>query len=298
MTGFKVKDALEFLDGAGIPYNFEGKEERLITGFSALNEYESDSITWVKTEEYLCDTKSRIALCVTRDTVKVEADAVIYIDDPKAGFFAILTKFFSTAENEVGVAVDSTVLTEKIGKNVSIGHHCFISKECVIGNDVTIRNNVCLENKVIIGENTFIADGVVIGTDGYGYFTDKEGTYKKVPHFGGVVIGRDVEIGANTCIDRGTMGDTVIGDNVKIDNLCHIGHNVHIDENAMIIAFSMLGGSSHVEKNGYMAPGALLMNQKTVHENAQAGMGAVVIHDVEPGMVVVGNPAKSIGQRK
>lgn len=148
--------------------------------------------------------------------------------------------------------------------------------------------------KVKIGCNTIIHSGVVIGTDGFGYFDNEDGLHEKVEHFGGVSIGDNVEIGANTCIDRGTLDDTYIGNNVKIDNLCHIAHNVTIEENSMVIALSMLGGSSTLKKNVYIAPGVMVMNQVTIGERSLAGMGAVVIKDVQNNKVVIGVPAKEL----
>jgi len=115
-----------------------------------------------------------------------------------------------------------------------------------------------------------------------------------VPHYGGVVIGQNVEIGANTCIDRGTLDDTIIGNNVKIDNLCHIGHNCIIKDNSSIVALSMLGGSAIIEENSYIAPGVMIKNQLKIGENSLIGIGAVVIKDVEKNKVVAGVPAKVI----
>lgn len=189
---------------------------------------------------------------------------------------------------------NSVVETNSIGKNVYIGHNCYIGKDVVIGDNVVIKNNVSIEGKVIIGNNAIIHSGVVIGSDGYGYYQDKEGRNIKVPHFGGVIIGENVEIGANTCIDRGTLDNTVIGNNVKIDNLCHIAHNVVIKDNCSVIALSMLGGSVVLEKDSYIAPGAIIKNQLKIGEKSLVGLGAVVIKDVEKNKVVAGVPAKVI----
>lgn len=167
-----------------------------------------------------------------------------------------------------------------------------------IGDNVVIKNNVSIEGKVIIGNNTIIHSGVVIGTDGFGYYQNEEGKNIKVPHYGGVVIGEYVEIGANTCIDRGTLDDTVIGNYVKIDNLCHIGHNCVIEDNSSIVALSMLGGSAEISKNSYIAPGVMIKNQLKIGENSLIGMGAVVTKDVEKNKVVAGVPAKVIRENE
>ena len=100
-----------------------------------------------------------------------------------------------------------------------------------------------------------------------------------------------MDIGANTCIDRGLLTDTVIGNNVKIDNLCHIAHNVTIDDNCLIVAGSIVCGSVHIGRNGYLASN-IIRNQCTIGEDAFVGLGAVVVKDVAPGRTVIGNPAR------
>ena len=189
-------------------------------------------------------------------------------------------------------------LQEFIGKYVAIGHHCYIGKEVVLGDNVIIKNNVVIECPAQIGNNTIIWSGVVIGTDGYGYFKKEDGINYKVPHFGGVIIGKNCEIGANTCIDRGTLADTVIGDNVKIDNLCHIAHNVNIEDNVMITASVVLAGSSTVKEKVYIAPGAIILNQLTVDKNAFVTVGAVAMKNVHENTVVFGNPARVLRDSK
>jgi UDP-3-O-[3-hydroxymyristoyl] glucosamine N-acyltransferase len=115
-----------------------------------------------------------------------------------------------------------------------------------------------------------------------------------VPDYGGVSIGNRVEIGANTCVDRGTLNDTILEDDVKIDNLVHIAHNAIIKKRAYIIAGSIIQGSVTICEDAYIAPGAIIMNQKTVGRNSLIGMGAVVNKDVTENIVVTGYPAKEI----
>ena len=182
------------------------------------------------------------------------------------------------------------VLTDKLGQNINIGPGCYIDSENEIGDDVYIHSNVTIEGFCRIGNRTEIFSGTVIGADGFGYYRE-DGIPQKVPHFKGVIIGEDVEIGANTCIDRGCLGDTVIGDHVKIDNLCHIGHNVQIENNSLIVAGSILCGSVHLKNGAYIAPGAIVKNRMEVGSGSLVGMGAVVTKNVEHGKVVTGIPA-------
>lgn len=179
-----------------------------------------------------------------------------------------------------------------------IGHHSFVDEAVVIGNNVVIKHHVVLEGKVVIGDNTVISSGVVIGSDGFGYYNETQRKNLKVEHFGGVVIGNDVEIGTNTCIDRGTLGDTVIGNNVKIDNLCHIAHNVQVKDSVNIIALSMIGGSVRLGDSAYIAPSSTLINQVTVGDHAMVGIGSLVLENVEDDTVVVGHPAKVLRKRE
>jgi UDP-3-O-[3-hydroxymyristoyl] glucosamine N-acyltransferase len=208
-----------------------------------------------------------------------------------------MSKFFKSEQYNSFISPNSVIETIDFGKNVYIGHNCYIDKNVSIGDNVVIKNNVTIEGKVKIGNNTTIFSGVVIGSDGFGYYQDNNGINTKVSHYGGVIIGDNVEIGANTCIDRGTLDDTIIENNVKIDNLCHIAHNVIIRENSLVIALSMLGGSSVLERNSYVAPGVMVMNQLTVGENSLVGMGAVVIKNVEKNKIVAGVPAKVIKEK-
>jgi UDP-3-O-[3-hydroxymyristoyl] glucosamine N-acyltransferase len=148
--------------------------------------------------------------------------------------------------------------------------------------------------KIILGKNTFIGENCSIGNDGFGYIQDENKKWIKFPHYGDVVIGDDVEIGNNVCIDRGTLSNTIIGNGVKIDNLVHIAHNVEIGENTLIIAQTMIGGSSKIGKDCWISPSTSIKNGINIGDNVLIGMGAVVLKDVENNKVMVGNPAKEL----
>lgn len=288
----------EFLNKRNMDYRYFGSETLEICGFSTLEAITDNSILWVKNE---C-TLMELDLSTYRDLLVVtggseqrsrwEGVNFLTSDNSKAVFFSILAHFFKTKPDGSEVGSTSVVETTKIGKNVRIGHHCYIGPDVVICDDVTIKHNVTLENKVVVGERTTIYSGAVIGSDGYGYYQDDKGNNVRVPHFGGVIIGNDVEIGANACIERGTLADTIIGENVKIDDLCHIAHNVVIEDNVSVIALAMVAGSASLKRNSYIAPAAAVMNQLTVGENSIVGMGAVVVRDVPSNVVVAGVPAK------
>lgn len=300
-----VEDIMRYLDKVNLEYKIAGNSKLMINRYSSLKNIENGSITWIKEIEKFNYTDLKgcsdlIIVSCEAIEIEINKDNICFIicRNPKEVFFTILEEFFKQKEYRGFISGSSVVETKDIGNDAYIGHNCYIGKEVIIEDDVVIKNNVTIEGKVKIGRNTIIHSGVVIGTDGYGYFQNSEGKNMKVPHYGGVIIGRDVEIGANTCIDRGTLDDTVIGDNVKIDNICHIAHNVIIEENCSVIAISMLGGSVVLEKNSYIAPGAIIRNQIVVGENSLVGLGAVVTKDVESNKVVAGIPAKVIKEVK
>lgn len=293
-----VKDICSFLRENKVEFHYSGNEQAIVTCFAPLKALKENAVTWMKTVnkegiEEIDKYKNLLLIAPEGFLSKYKMRLnVIECKNPKAVFFKILEYFFKEKEVDT-ISSTATVLTTNIGKNVSIGNYTFINEEVVIGDNVSIGNNVSIECPVKIGDNSIIHSGVVIGTDGFGYYKE-DGIYYKVPHFGGVIIGDRVEIGANTCIDRGTMEDTCIGNDVKIDNLCHIAHNVKIKDRSMVIALSLLGGSVVLEEGVYVAPGALVMNQIQVGEGSLIGMGSVVTKNIEKNKVVVGVPAKVI----
>lgn len=296
MREVEIRQIISFLEDKKISFAVRGKYEKKICGFAPINCCKEGCITWIKSSSVQCNSLQHISLCIAPYGIDIEADMIIMVKEPKMVFFEILNEFFYE-EREAGISANTIIETQKIGKNVTIGHYCYIGKDVVIGDNVVIKNHVQIECPTVIGDDCVISSGVVIGTDGFGYYQDVEGIYKRVPHFGGVRIGNSVDIGANTCIDRGTMGDTCIDDNVKIDNLCHIAHNVHIGENSLVIALSMLGGSAELGKGTYIAPGCLVKNQIMVDEDSFVGMGAVVLENVRKGKIVVGVPARELRDR-
>lgn len=296
----ELNSILNFLKNSGLEYKYCGRNDIKINRYSSLKNIRNNSITWVKNQSYYKEELfiglKEVLLVVNSDIDETDNKDIGFIicNNPKEVFFSILKEFFKQQEYIDFIAPSAVVETKLIGHNVYIGHNAYVSKNVKIGNNVVIKNNVSIEGKVEIGNNTILHSGVVIGTDGFGYFQNSQGKNIKVPHYGGVKIGNDVEIGANTCIDRGTLDDTIIEDNVKVDNLCHIGHNVIIKNNSSIIALSMLGGSVVLDKNTYIAPGSLIKNQLIIGENSLVGMGSVVIHDVKKNKIVAGVPAKVI----
>ena len=138
------------------------------------------------------------------------------------------------------------------GENVVIGKNSVINSNCKIGNNVIIHDNVSIYSRTTIGDDCIIHSGTVIGSDGFGYAPSTDG-WNKIEHLGGVEIGKNVEIGAKSAVDRGALGNTVIEDGVKIDNHVHVAHNSHIGENTAIAGQSGMAGSVKIGKNCQIA---------------------------------------------
>ena len=147
-----------------------------------------------------------------------------------------------------------------------------------------------------IGDRTSIGPSTTIGYTGFGYVREDDGQPLLIPHSGGVVIGSDVEIGANTCIDRGTLDDTVIDDHAKIDNLVHIAHNCHIGNGAFVIATAILCGGVRIGERAWVAPNVSIREQLTVGADAIIGLASTVVKNVPDGATVVGSPAREISR--
>ena len=294
-----VKKILDFLNSTNLLCTYIGDEELYISSFSSIEKIDRNQISWIKDEtriQSVCDKDISESLIVTGELVSnyLANSNILICENPKQVFFTILEYFFTSKSRTGYTSPTSIVETTSIGQNVTIGHSCYIGPEVVIADNVDIKHQVTIEGKVMIGKNTTINSGVIIGSDGFGYFQDHEGRNIKVPHFGGVVIGEEVEIGANTCINRGTLDDTKIGNNVKISNLCNIGHNVIVEDNVMIAASTNISGSVHLKRNAYIAPAAMILNQLSIGESSFIGAGSVVTKDVEDHVVVVGVPGKII----
>lgn len=279
-----ISEIITYLHTANFNAQYCGDEKVFITSFSNISDLQDNTIAWIKNKKYL--TEDVISALKQHQSVIIvcpwkieEISNCIVTDSPKGVFFSILNKFFKERKCK-GISGRAIVETDKIGNNVTIGPGCYICHDVEIADDVILHANVVIDCPCKIGKGTEIFAGVVIGSDGFGYYHHDD-IPQRVPHFGGVIIGNNVDIGANTTIDRGTLEDTIIDDNVKIDNLCQIGHNVHIQNNSFIIAGTILCGSVKIGKNSYVAPGAVIKNQVIMGDNCFLGMNSVLNKNLE-----------------
>lgn len=182
----------------------------------------------------------------------------------------------------------------EIHSTAIIGQNVVIEDGCYVGENTIIEHNVVLHAGTRIGKNSRIRSCSSIGGDGFGFERLEDGTPLRFPHLGGVVIGNNVEIGSCTAVACGTLSDTIIENNVKIDNLVHVAHNCLIKDGAFIIACAELSGGVIVGKNAWIAPNSCTHQKITIGEGSLVGLGAVVTKDVPEKSVYAGNPAKKI----
>jgi UDP-3-O-[3-hydroxymyristoyl] glucosamine N-acyltransferase len=178
-----------------------------------------------------------------------------------------------------------------VGNNVKIYPNTYIGDNVTIGDNTVLHAGVKVYAGVVIGSNCIIHAGAVIGSDGFGFAPDENGVYKKIPQMGIVTIGDDVEIGANTTIDRAVMGATVIGKGVKLDNLIQIAHNVEVGDNTVMASQVGISGSTKVGKGCMFGGQVGLGGHITIGDNTNVGAQAGIISNIKPGSNIIGSPA-------
>ena len=229
----------------------------------------------------------------------VEA-TLIRVDDVAASVPRLLAWFESLKEGNRGgnslrcrlFGGRSVALSARIGRGSRIYPQVYIGKRVKIGRGCTIYPGVRIYRDCVVGDGCIIHAGAVIGADGFGFAPQADGTYAKIPQLGNVVLENGVEIGAGTCIDRATMGSTVIRSGVKIDNLCQIGHNVEIGENTVISAESGVAGSTRIGKNCIIAGQCGIADHLEIADNTTIGAQSGIMSNIsEPGRTYFGYPA-------
>jgi UDP-3-O-[3-hydroxymyristoyl] glucosamine N-acyltransferase len=227
------------------------------------------------------------------DKIKKKDKILIFAKLPKAVIAEIANTLFLKEDFIKLTNSERMNKNEHYGNNVVIGKNCIIGK-VKIGNDTIIYGNNHIFNSVIIGSNVKIYPGAVIGGPGFGFVKNHLSETIRFPHIGGVVIGDNVEIGANTVIDRGALEDTVIGDNTKIDSMVHIGHNVKIGKNSIICSNTTISGSVEIGENVWISPNCVIRDHLKIADNSFIGIGSVVVHSILKPKKVFGNPAKEL----
>ncbi|RQO32439.1 UDP-3-O-(3-hydroxymyristoyl)glucosamine N-acyltransferase [Taibaiella sp. KBW10] len=247
----------------------EGNPEAVVSTFSKIEEAGAQSLCFIanpKYEHYLYETQAAVVVVNDNYVLTGPVSAtLIRVADAYAAFAQLLQVYeqFTKGQKKTGIEAQAFVADSAsvdasayigafsyisehavIGKNVQIYPNCFIGSNAVIAEDSIIYPSVTIYKDCIVGQRVIIHSGTVIGADGFGFAPKADGSYDKVPQIGNVVIEDDVEIGANTCIDRATMGSTLIKKGAKLDNLLQVAHNVEIGESTVIAAQTGISGST------------------------------------------------------
>ena len=232
-----------------------------------------------------------------QDAKVPESCAHVHSNQPRTDYAAIVRHFFAPPR-EVGISRTATIHPDaQLGQNLFIGHNVVVESGVVIGDDTFIGHNATILRDTKIGSRVSIGHNSVIGSVGFGLESDSSGDWIRIPHLGCVVIDDDVEIGASTVVARGTIKETHLFENCKIDDNVFIAHNVQIGRNSVVIANAEVSGSVSIGENCWIGPASTIIEQVSIGDGAMVGLGSVVIRDIAPGKLVVGNPAKVLRDR-
>jgi UDP-3-O-[3-hydroxymyristoyl] glucosamine N-acyltransferase len=234
-----------------------------------------------------------LVICLDDLGMSINGPHIVAIN-PRLSFIFAAREFFM---GKFCPLVDPTAKIHpqaRIGRDVSIGAFCVIDKDVAIGDSSTLSNNVVVTGKTTIGKNCLLKSNSVIGEDGFGFCMDEHGTPHATPHFGGILIGDSVWIGANCTIERGIFDDTIVEDHVKVDDLVQIGHNSRIGRGTRLAAGTIVCGNVKIEPECWIGPNSNLIERKTIGRGSLIGIGTNVLSDIPPGAVFVGNPGKKI----
>jgi len=316
---FTALQISEILDGT-----IEGDPESSVSEVAKIEEGSQGSISFLanpKYSEYLYHTKASIVI-LNRD-FQLESSipktlTLIRVDDAYASFGQLLEMYnqvknnhhgidssaiiASSAKLEDGVFVGANVVigeNVKLGKRAKIHPQSFVGDNVEIGEGSVIYSGCQLYSETKIGKHCMIHAGVILGADGFGFAPNEENNYKKVAQIGNVIIEDHVEIGANSCIDRATLGSTMVRKGVKLDNLIQIAHNVEIGENTVIAAQTGVAGSTKIGKNCMIGGQVGIVGHIQIADGvkiaAQSGIGNSI---EEENSIVQGSPAIPIGDFK
>ena len=262
------------LEGISLP---QIRSEVFIEYFGPLKELNSGGLGFILEDEFNNENGAIVFGNVRATSFR---GTYIITKNPRLSFVKAIEYFVSNDLIAVPEKTSDICKSVVLGKNVQIGNNVTIKSGTKVEDNVTIKDNT------IIGHDCLVRSGADIGGDGFGFEFDENNIPLKFHHFGGVYIGNNVEVGANTCIARGTLSNTEIGDNTKIDNLVHIGHNCTIAENCLIIAGAVLGGGVVVGKNCWIGPNSSVIHKVSVGSFSKIGIGACVLFDVAPKTVL------------
>ena len=311
---FTIKQIAEILNGT-----VEGNLDASVWKLSKIEEGSEGSLSFLANplyKQYLYSTEAT-AVIVNNDFVPEQAlnTTLIRVEDAY-GAFAKLLEFYNQVKlNKIGISKLAFInVTSKlgdeiyvgefacIGENVVIGNnvkiypHVYIGDNTTIGNNTTLYSGVKIYSDIVIGNNCILHSGVIIGADGFGFAPQADNNYNKVAQIGNVIIEDNVEIGANTTIDRATLGSTLIKKGVKLDNQIQIAHNVVIGENTVIVSQTGIAGSTKIGKNCMIAGQVGIVGHLNIGDNVKIAAQSGITSNVKDGEIIMGSPAFNINE--
>lgn len=291
-----------------------GDPETEILGVAELEDAPPGTISFLsqpKYERYLKSTKAS-AVVLSKKAKVDDKNAAILVENPTLSFSTILDYF--SPEPPRTREIDQTVSLGKnvkmgadvaigpytvieddvtVADNVVIGPSCVVGRGSSIGRDSELKYHVTLYENCVIGKNVLVHSGTIIGGDGFGFTTERDIHYK-VPQIGGVLVEDDVEIGANCAIDRGTIGNTVIGKGTKLDNLVHIAHNVKLGKGCLVTGQAAIAGSSEIGDHVAFGGQSGVTDHVEIGSNARIAAKSGVTKSIPGDKTYAGMPAKEI----
>ncbi|MEG9475830.1 UDP-3-O-(3-hydroxymyristoyl)glucosamine N-acyltransferase [Mannheimia indoligenes] len=311
MANFRLIDLAEHIGGT-----LRGNADLAIQSIAALDKANSSQITFISNAKYrenltACNAGAIIVSPTDVEFCREDQNLII-VANPYVAYALLAQYMDSTPKAATGIHPNAVISPEaKLGNNVSIGANaviesgvelgddaiigagCFVGKNSKIGARTQLWANVSVYHNVQIGSDCLIQSSAVIGSDGFGYANDK-GQWIKIPQTGGVIIGNRVEIGSCTCIDRGALDPTVIEDNVIIDNLCQIAHNVHIGFGTAVAGGVIMAGSLKVGRFCQIGGASVINGHMEICDGAIiTGMGMVMRPITEKGIYSSGIPLQT-----
>lgn len=311
MRSYTLQELADHIGGA-----IRGNADVIVTGIAPLDKAAKQHLTFisnVKYRPYLALSQAGILVVSEADVEFCAPEANLMIVKNPYVAYALLAQYMDSTPKAASDIAPSAVISSSsfIGQNVSIGANaviedgasigdnavigagCFIGKNATIGAHTQLWANVSIYHNVQIGEHCLIQAGAVIGSDGFGYANER-GRWIKIPQTGSVIIGNHVEIGACTCIDRGALDNTLIEDNVIIDNLCQIAHNVHIGTGTAVAGGVIMAGSLKVGRYCQIGGASVINGHMEICDQAIiTGMGMVMRPITEPGIYSSGIPLQT-----
>ncbi|MEI8048234.1 MAG: UDP-3-O-(3-hydroxymyristoyl)glucosamine N-acyltransferase [Bacteroidota bacterium] len=312
---FTAKDIAGLLGGT-----IDGNPDIKVNRLARIEDGEPEGLSFLANPKYypfIYSTRSSIVLVQSDfEAEQPLSCTLIRVDDPYTAFAKLLEIYDNMRKGKTGIsALSSIAKSAKIGTNQYIGEfvvicdnavlgdnvkifpHCYIGDNVTIGSDTTLYPGVIIYYDCSIGRNCTIHGGAVIGADGFGFAPQSDNNYKKVAQIGNVIIEDNVEIGANTTIDRATIGSTIIRRGVKLDNLIQVAHNVEIGENTVIAAQSGIAGSAKVGKNCMIGGHVAIVGHISIADDVKIGGKSGIAHSItKPGIVILGSPALEISR--